>query len=407
MGTNFTPEANDGVALGSASLSFADLFLASGGLINWANGDVTLTHSTGDLALSSSDRLTFPYSSSTIYSSFITASTTNLNIGGDAFTDLTGADLSVSSGALTVDTLPNLTGTLDINSGGTNATAFNSPTLLAFDGTSIISTSTAPLYVGSLTSTSSVQSSIFSNNWIGIGTTTPRWSLQIASSTNPQLTLTGNDADAHWSFRSIGSQLFISTSSPTTYATTSSNAIAISAGSSASSGLLIGTSTVGSTGLSVVGTVFMHSLTQATGGTNNDLCISGTPNQLIEETTGVCVVSMRNSKHNILDLDAGLETLLKLKPVSYSPNQDEESDYNNVLYGFVAEDLAEADPHLVRYGIDGKPRTIDDWGILSLVVNSIQEMWKKITGMDERIDRLEKENAELKSLILELSERVN
>lgn len=41
------PTANDGAALGSGTLSWADLFLASGGVINWANGNATLTHSTG------------------------------------------------------------------------------------------------------------------------------------------------------------------------------------------------------------------------------------------------------------------------------------------------------------------------------------------------------------------------
>ncbi|MEK7062440.1 MAG: hypothetical protein AAB946_00225, partial [Patescibacteria group bacterium] len=106
VGTLFTPETNDGVALGSASLSFSDLFLASGGVINWANGDVTLTHSAGDLSLSASDRLTFPYSSSTIYSSFITASTTNLVVNNESFNDLTGSGLSLSSGALTVSNVP-------------------------------------------------------------------------------------------------------------------------------------------------------------------------------------------------------------------------------------------------------------------------------------------------------------
>jgi len=38
-----TPAMNDAAALGSASLSWADLFLADAGVINWANGAVTLT----------------------------------------------------------------------------------------------------------------------------------------------------------------------------------------------------------------------------------------------------------------------------------------------------------------------------------------------------------------------------
>lgn len=42
--TGLTPTSSDGAALGSGSLMFSDLFLASGGVINFNNGDATLTH---------------------------------------------------------------------------------------------------------------------------------------------------------------------------------------------------------------------------------------------------------------------------------------------------------------------------------------------------------------------------
>lgn len=45
-----TPASSDGGALGSAVLMYSDLFLASGGVINWDNGDVTITHGTNTLA---------------------------------------------------------------------------------------------------------------------------------------------------------------------------------------------------------------------------------------------------------------------------------------------------------------------------------------------------------------------
>jgi hypothetical protein len=41
--TGIVPDANDGAYLGTTALGFSDLFLASGGVINWANGEVTLT----------------------------------------------------------------------------------------------------------------------------------------------------------------------------------------------------------------------------------------------------------------------------------------------------------------------------------------------------------------------------
>lgn len=49
-GTAFSPAANDGNALGTTTLMWADLFLATGGVINFNNGDVTITHSADTLA---------------------------------------------------------------------------------------------------------------------------------------------------------------------------------------------------------------------------------------------------------------------------------------------------------------------------------------------------------------------
>lgn len=45
------PGSNDLIALGNTSLMFSDLFLASGGVVNFNNGDVTITHSTDALTI--------------------------------------------------------------------------------------------------------------------------------------------------------------------------------------------------------------------------------------------------------------------------------------------------------------------------------------------------------------------
>ena len=49
--TAFLPDANDGAALGTTALQFSDVFLAEGGVINWDNGDATLTQSGNDITL--------------------------------------------------------------------------------------------------------------------------------------------------------------------------------------------------------------------------------------------------------------------------------------------------------------------------------------------------------------------
>src|SRR5438105_8627285 len=48
--TVLAPIASDGVALGSTALMWSDLFLALGSVINFNNGDITITHSANLLA---------------------------------------------------------------------------------------------------------------------------------------------------------------------------------------------------------------------------------------------------------------------------------------------------------------------------------------------------------------------
>lgn len=50
INTSLIPGTSDGAALGSTTKMWSDLFLASGGVINFNNGDVTLTHSANLLA---------------------------------------------------------------------------------------------------------------------------------------------------------------------------------------------------------------------------------------------------------------------------------------------------------------------------------------------------------------------
>lgn len=47
--TVFSPVTNDGVSLGSGLLKWSDLFLASGGIIDFNNGDITITHAANNL----------------------------------------------------------------------------------------------------------------------------------------------------------------------------------------------------------------------------------------------------------------------------------------------------------------------------------------------------------------------
>lgn len=49
------PSTDDGIALGVSGTAFSDLFLASGGVLNWAAGDVTITHASNVLTFAGAD----------------------------------------------------------------------------------------------------------------------------------------------------------------------------------------------------------------------------------------------------------------------------------------------------------------------------------------------------------------
>lgn len=55
VNTNANPDADDGAALGTTSLGWSDLFLASGAVLNYANGNAAVTHSSGVLTVSTGD----------------------------------------------------------------------------------------------------------------------------------------------------------------------------------------------------------------------------------------------------------------------------------------------------------------------------------------------------------------
>ena len=74
-----SPVTSDGVALGTGSLMWSDLFLASGSVINLNNGDITLTHSSETLTVAGGTFATAALTTSTIVASGIikTDDTTN------------------------------------------------------------------------------------------------------------------------------------------------------------------------------------------------------------------------------------------------------------------------------------------------------------------------------------------
>ena len=118
-----TPGTSDGIALGTTSLMWSDLFLASGAVMNFDNGDVTLTHSANTLTIAGGT-LTVDGE----------VSMTTLDIGGTNVT-ATAAELNLIDGGATVGTtaiadgdgiIHNDDGTMKVTSAATFKTYFQS-----------------------------------------------------------------------------------------------------------------------------------------------------------------------------------------------------------------------------------------------------------------------------------------
>ena len=116
--TAFSPTTSDGQALGTTSLMWSDLFLASGGVINFNNGDVTITHSTDALAFAGASN-GYSFASTIIAGSGDgTATVTSGTVRAPARTgtDAAGTDITFAAG--------NGTGT-----GGSGIIAFQTATV--------------------------------------------------------------------------------------------------------------------------------------------------------------------------------------------------------------------------------------------------------------------------------------
>lgn len=81
---NIVPDVIDGGELGTNSLQWSDLFLASGGQINWANSDVTITHSANTLLFQGA-------ATAYIFDSFVNIQTGGLTISAGGLVVSAGA----------------------------------------------------------------------------------------------------------------------------------------------------------------------------------------------------------------------------------------------------------------------------------------------------------------------------
>jgi hypothetical protein len=92
-------------------------------------------------------------------------------------------------------------------------------------------------------------------------------------------------------------------------------------------------------------------------------------------------------KNNVQDATHGLADVLKLRPVTYKSNRDEESALT--FGGLIAEEVHEAGlTEFVQYAEDGTPDALAYGNMVSLAFKAIQEQQAMIASQSELIQSL-------------------
>jgi hypothetical protein len=117
---------------------------------------------------------------------------------------------------------------------------------------------------------------------------------------------------------------------------------------------------------------------------SNNLTVGG-------NITAYGTVSDRRLKHNIREIPTAIKQVLALRPVYYSWNED--TDQRRIAgmtddVGFIAQDVQEVEPLLVREGADGL-LGLRERGIIAMLTKAFQEQNKEVVDLRAKVERLE------------------
>jgi len=135
-----------------------------------------------------------------------------------------------------------------------------------------------------------------------------------------------------------------------------------------------------------------------TGSTQFVLCSSLANRGVVQR----CSASSRKLKENIADLSLGLDTVNKLRPVSFIWKANKNEDI-----GFIAEEVAAMQPVLAIYNEEGEPDGVKYATMSAVLVKAVQEQQQAIERQKARIDAQGAMIDELKADLVALKAMMN
>lgn len=122
--------------------------------------------------------------------------------------------------------------------------------------------------------------------------------------------------------------------------------------------------------------------------TQSPICFSGSSGgEIPYGIVGYCAngTGLSENKTDLKTFSGGLETIKRLKPVSFKWKTDGVSGI-----GLNADDVAVTDPQLVSRDEKGKVREVSESGLNAVLINAIKEQQKQIEEQSKQIDELKK-----------------
>jgi hypothetical protein len=137
--------------------------------------------------------------------------------------------------------------------------------------------------------------------------------------------------------------------------------------------------------------IYLHGTIPANG--QNPLCKSSGGSTA--GTVGYCS-STRAMKDQIQDLDLGMDTLARLRPVMFQWRSDHTPDI-----GFIAEEVARVNPVLAVYNERGELQSVKYTQLTALLTKALQEQVRERHGVEEdlrkQVSNLARQNADLET----------